>query len=374
MSVGSCLTVPRRLIAPRLPSVTRKPFVNYDSKGEYSQQITSDQLDSLGLLGDQARGSTSPEADLIKVAKSRHDWVHWASSQCLTNFPVFWMKANVTIFSRLLICQNSAERKLKFAWGLLSLLSWSTQRHEIGFLGHRQQAGAASRSLPVHRTAMVVHVQNWKLFRRGMHRVPPKEPSLQPSFVQHGGGSDRSSWWWTTSQAHQRSESWFLQRKRRGEKTTVATCQREERGKAQKAEQTAAFGQGPSKKGTATPVAQTTPKVEADSSSTSAHAWLDDSQTASGDRQYTGQWVKWQGSWYQKVICYGRTDWEESWNASMVQMIVSAQSRILVFPSVCGSGPCRQGRMQSSRRGKLAVLPFRLTWGGCICTCPENTL
>ena len=100
--------------------------------------------------------------------------------------------------------------------------------------------------------------------------------------------------------------------KRRGEKTAVATCQREEQGKAQKAEQTAAFGQGPSKKGTANPVAQTTPKVEADSSSTSARAWLDDSQTASGDRQYTGQWVKWQGSWYQKVICYGRTDWEES--------------------------------------------------------------
>jgi ATPase subunit of ABC transporter with duplicated ATPase domains len=55
-----------------------------------------------------------------------------------------------------------------------------------------------------------------------------------------------------------------------------------------KAEQTAAFGQGPKKKGIADPVAETIPKVEAASSSASARAWLDDPQAASGDRQYTG--------------------------------------------------------------------------------------
>ena len=79
-----------------------------------------------------------------------------------------------------------------------------------------------------------------------------------------------------------------------------------------KAEQTAAFGQASRKKGTTNPVARTSPKVEASSSSTSARAWLEQPQSASGDREYTGQWVKWQGRWYQKVIRYGRAEWEES--------------------------------------------------------------
>ena len=41
----------------------------YDFKGEYLQSIARNQLETLGLLGDQARGSTSPAADLIKRAK-----------------------------------------------------------------------------------------------------------------------------------------------------------------------------------------------------------------------------------------------------------------------------------------------------------------
>ena len=78
------------------------------------------------------------------------------------------------------------------------------------------------------------------------------------------------------------------------------------------AEKTAAYGQAPSKKGTTNPVARTYSSGEAASSSTSARAWLDAPQSASGDREYTGKWVKWHGRWYQKVIRHGRTEWEES--------------------------------------------------------------
>ena len=61
-----------------------------------------------------------------------------------------------------------------------------------------------------------------------------------------------------------------------------------------KAEQTGAFGQGPTKKGTASPVARTSPKVEAASSSASASVWLDNPQSSQPrgthqDRQYTGE-------------------------------------------------------------------------------------
>ena len=47
-----------------------------------------------------------------------------------------------------------------------------------------------------------------------------------------------------------------------------------------KAEQTGAYGQGPSKKGTASPVARTYAKVEAASSSASASVWLNNPQSS----------------------------------------------------------------------------------------------
>ena len=77
------------------------------------------------------------------------------------------------------------------------------------------------------------------------------------------------------------------------------------------AEQTDALGQAPSKKSTANPAARTTPNVEAASSSTSAGAWLDDPAPAAEERNETVESVMWYGSWYQKIICYGRTEWEQ---------------------------------------------------------------
>ena len=44
----------------------------YDFKGQFLKKVTNEQLSANGLLGDQLRGSTSPEADLISHAKSRH--------------------------------------------------------------------------------------------------------------------------------------------------------------------------------------------------------------------------------------------------------------------------------------------------------------
>ena len=64
----------RRKIAERRQAALHKLGLYYDyNRGEYLQSITQHQLESLGLHGDQARGSSSPEADLLKRAKSRYD-------------------------------------------------------------------------------------------------------------------------------------------------------------------------------------------------------------------------------------------------------------------------------------------------------------
>ena len=47
--------------------------VRYDFKGEYLQQITEEQLSSLGILNELLfRGNISPEAELLARARSRH--------------------------------------------------------------------------------------------------------------------------------------------------------------------------------------------------------------------------------------------------------------------------------------------------------------
>lgn len=65
------------------------------------------------------------------------------------------------------------------------------------------------------------------------------------------------------------------------------------------------------KKGTANPATRTTPNVEAASSSASARAWLDNPAPAAEERNETGEWVKWYGVWYQKIIRYRRAEWEQ---------------------------------------------------------------
>ena len=83
-----------------------------------------------------------------------------------------------------------------------------------------------------------------------------------------------------------------------------------ERAKAQqeafrKAEEATAFGHGPSKRGTVSSVAQPSERA---TSSTGTSSRQD--QPSSSGRVETGEWQKWHGRWYQKVIRYGRTEWE----------------------------------------------------------------
>ena len=83
---------------------------------------------------------------------------------------------------------------------------------------------------------------------------------------------------------------------------------------------------------TANPAARTTPNVEAASSSTSARAWLDVPQSASGDREYTGQWVKWYGKWYQKIFHYGCTELEEPLGSTLQPTLFLYNSRAFGVP------------------------------------------
>ena len=73
-----------------------------------------------------------------------------------------------------------------------------------------------------------------------------------------------------------------------------------------KAEEASAYGQAPAKKGTVSSVARTSQEATSASGASNSHP----PEPPHRERVETGEWQKWYGRWYQKVIRFGRTEWE----------------------------------------------------------------
>ena len=80
---------------------------------------------------------------------------------------------------------------------------------------------------------------------------------------------------------------------------------REKNEAKRKAEAATAYGQTPAKRGTVSSAAQSSSSTARGSGDRAPY------QGSSRDEKiYTGEWSWYQGAWYQKVIRYGRTEWE----------------------------------------------------------------
>ena len=315
----------RTKIAERRKAALHKLGLYYDFKGEYLQSITQSQLESLGLLGDQARGSASPESDLIKRAKSRYER---ALSLGLDSVTERFIK-DATFAESVLnegedeydcydllraahlpkpdrtkgqVRLGASEQSQHNAMRLV-FLDFPSRRDMPRSFGYIDQPW-----LYMYRT----EVYSEEEYIEYLERNPHNNLLLSCTGVDKVAVHDA-----------QRHLKWIkaqnedLYKKNAEEKREKRKQSERAKGQNQakrKAEQTGAYGQGPTKKGTASPVPQPSAKVEAASSSTSASVWLDrpqQFQSSQQDRRYTGEWQKWHGSWYQKVIRHGRVEWEE---------------------------------------------------------------
>ena len=73
-----------------------------------------------------------------------------------------------------------------------------------------------------------------------------------------------------------------------------------------KAEEASAYGQAPAKRGTVSSVARTSQEATpASGASSSQHP-----KPPNRERVESGEWQKWYGRWYQKILRFGRTEWE----------------------------------------------------------------
>ena len=314
----------RTKIAERRKAALHKLGLFYGFRGEYLQSITHNQLESLGLLDDQARGSSSPEADLLKRAKSRFD-------RALS-------LGYVSVADRFTQDATFAESVLNEGEN-----EYDCQRYDLLKSAHlpkpsrtkaQVKMGVSEQSQLEHNAMRLVFLdlasrldvpksfryidQPWLYMYRTdiyseeeyidyLKRNPQHNLLLSCTGVDNIAVHDAERHLkWIKGQNEE------LYKHNAEEKKKQSDRAREQNEAKRKAEQTGAYGQGPSKKGTANPVARTS-NVEVASSSTSASQWLNRPQQSHSrdDRQFTNEWQKWHGRWYQKVIRHGRVEWEE---------------------------------------------------------------
>ena len=88
------------------------------------------------------------------------------------------------------------------------------------------------------------------------------------------------------------------------EKKKQSVVSKEKNEAKRKAEATSAYGQAPSKRGTVSSVSHSSSSARGSRDHTAYQG------SSRDDKVYTGEWRWYQGAWYQKVIRYGRTEWE----------------------------------------------------------------
>ena len=315
----------RQKIAERRKAALHKIGLYYDHRGEYLQRITQSQLESLGLLDEQARGSTSPEADLLKRAKSRFE-----RALSLGFISVAERFAQDATFAETVLNEGENE--------------YDCQRYDLLRSAHlpkpsrtkaQVKMGVSEQSQLEHNAMRLVFLdfpsrrdmpqsfgyidQPWIYMYRTelyseeeyieyMQRNPTHNLLLTCTGVHNVAVHDAQKHLdWIKGQNKELYEHNAEEKRRQSDRA------REQNEAKRKAEMTGAYGQGPSKKGTTNPVARPSTATEVASSSTSASQWLNTPQQSHShdDRHYTGEWQKWHGRWYEKVIRHGRIEWEE---------------------------------------------------------------
>ena len=379
-SVDSCW-MPQRQIEQRSPSAERK---NSESSGckatsraSASSRSPSASWMRLGFLTTRHVAVLVLRLTCWRLPShdSKERWV-WDSSQCWTGFQkmppslkVCSMRATMSMTASAMICfivtisQSLTEPELRFVLAHRRFHSSSTTPGALSTstspVSRMPQIGSCTFDSPGCTCSKM------KSFQRKSALSIWDKPETQSSFVQHRGWLSCSAWCKTAFEIHQRSKYWHLQ----GKEKAVSKSQREEWGKAHSWKDCCIWTSS-SKKGTTSPVARTYSSGEAASSSTSARAWLDAPQSASGDREYTGKWVKWHGRWYQKVIRHGRTEWEE-WKPARCSRRCFCTIAAFLLVSLTAFWVVAVMAVYKAHATNPASLRW-LTWGGCNCTSPQK--
>ena len=314
----------RTKIAERRKAALHKLGLYYDFRGEYLQSITHSQLETLGLLDDQARGSSSPEAGLLARAKSRFD-----RALSLGYVSVADRFAQDATFAESVLNEGENEYDCE-RYDLLK----SAHLPKPGRTKAQVKMGVSEQSQLEHNAMRLVYLdlasrldvpKSFRYIDQPWFYMYRTEIYSEEEYIDYLGRNPGHNLLLSCTGVDniavhdaERHLRWIkgqneeLYKQNAAEKKKQSDRAREQNEAKRKAEQTGAYGQGPSKKGTAKPVARTS-TVEVASSSTSASQWINRPQQSQShdDRRYTGEWQKWHGRWYEKVIRHGRVEWEE---------------------------------------------------------------
>ena len=311
----------RARIAERRREALQKLGVRYDFKGEFLKKVTNQQLEGMGLLGDHLRGSTSPEADLIARAKARYTTATKKGySGVLDRF------SQDAVFAASLLNEGENEYDCERYDLLRNAHLPKTDRTKA-----QVQLGVSEQSQQEHLATRLVYLdvrdqrdvpdrfhyigQSWLfMYRTEIYSQDEYIDFLQRNPTDNLLLTSKGTVEVDVSQAERhlayiKNENRDLYRKQIEDKRIQSERAKAQQEVKRKAEQASAYGQGPSKRGTVSSVAQQQ-QPDPGTTSTGTSGRQEQASSSSSGRVETGEWQKWHGRWYQKVIRYGRTEWE----------------------------------------------------------------
>ena len=311
----------RARIAERRREALQKLGVRYDFKGEFLKKVTNQQLEGMGLLGDHLRGSISPEADLIARAKARY------TTATKKGYDVVLDRfSKDAVFAASLLNEGENEYDCERYDLLRHAHLPKTERTKA-----QVQLGVSEQSQQEHLATRLVYLdvrdqrdvpdrfhyigQSWLfMYRTEIYSQDEYIDFLQRNPTDNLLLTSKGTVEVDVSQAERhlayiKNENRDLYRKQIEDKRIQSERAKAQQEVKRKAEQASAYGQGPSKRGTVSSVAQ---QQQPDPGTTSAgtSGRQEQASSSSSGRVETGEWQKWHGRWYQKVIRYGRNEWE----------------------------------------------------------------
>ena len=274
----------RTKIAERRQAALHKLGLYYDyNRGEYLQSITQHQLESLGLLGDQARGSSSPEADLLKRAKSRYDRA--------LSLGFISVAAQDATFAESVLNEVENEYDCQ-RYDLLRAAHLpkpdrTKAQVKLGVSEQSQLERNAMRLVFLDIPSRLDMPSSVKYSDQPWIYMYRTEVYSEEEYIEYLGRNPQHNFLLSCTGVDnvavhdaERHLKWIkaqnedLYKKNVEEKRKQSERAKEQNEAKRKAGHIGANGQGPTKKGTANPVARTSPKVEAALSSASASVWL----------------------------------------------------------------------------------------------------
>jgi hypothetical protein len=309
-------TASRTKIADRRKDRLSELGFKYDFRGDFPKEITDDQLRNLGVIDDQARGSISPEADIVHRARQRVERAKGLGFHSVLDRFTYDPEFAETVLNEG-ENEHDCERYDLLCFAHLPKPDRTRAQVKLGVSESSQKEHAAMRLVYLDFDHIGMLPDRFRYIGQRWLYMYKTQIYSEGEYVDYLGHHPEHNLLLTNlgiigvdvNNAQRHLNGIKNTNEKIFEENIRKKIEQSERAKAKKRKaEAAAQGQAPvAKRCIAKPVAPTTTGASSSSSISTGRAWLD-SPRPDVERHKTWEW--WQGKWYQKVYRNGRVEWE----------------------------------------------------------------